>query len=73
MYTPEDRQKHVLEQRHINVEYVSFPITCLPVEGAGQSRAMRLPCAVWALEASAGHTLAVRPVLVQNLFLFWQN
>ena len=60
MYSPEDRQQHVgrprttLYQREIRL----FRITWLPVEGAGQSWATRLPCAASALEANAGYTPA---------------
>ena len=58
MYTPEDRKQHVgharttLYQRQKRL----LCITWLPVEGAGQSRPTRLPCAAWALEVNAGHT-----------------
>ena len=63
MYTPEDRQQRVgrarttLYQRQIRL----LCITWLPVEGAEQSRATRLPCAALALESNAVHTLGSSP------------
>ena len=68
MYTPEERQQHVgrarttLHQRQLRL----LCLIWLPVEGAGQSWAARLPCVAWALEANAGHTPAVRPALEQQ-------
>ena len=68
MYTPEDHQKHVGHARMMSYQrrICFLCITWLPVEGAGQSRATRLPCAASALKASAGHTRAVRRALEQQ-------
>ena len=64
----EDRQQHLrrarttLYQRQISL----LCITWLPVEGARQSRATRLPCAACELEVGRGYTPAVRPALEQQ-------